>query len=51
MTFQKDVKSISLSTFLATNDFAIPFQKDVKSISLSTTADKVITYSPVSEGC
>ena len=34
--FQKDVKSISLSTNKVSSRFGIRFQKDVKSISLST---------------
>ena len=36
MTFQKDVKSISLSTELSLTKILSMFQKDVKSISLST---------------
>ena len=36
MQFQKDVKSISLSTSEQKRRFARKFQKDVKSISLST---------------
>ena len=35
--FQKDVKSISLSTAKSEINTAQKFQKDVKSISLSTT--------------
>ena len=34
--FQKDVKSISLSTFVSIEVAGFEFQKDVKSISLST---------------
>ena len=36
LRFQKDVKSISLSTSQAYNVIQVSFQKDVKSISLST---------------
>ena len=39
--FQKDVKSISLSTAVQGVQLMASFQKDVKSISLSTTGAAV----------
>ena len=43
--FQKDVKSISLSTILYFRRDIIWFQKDVKSISLSTHKNVSLTGS------
>ena len=49
--FQKDVKSISLSTKYLLNEKGQRFQKDVKSISLSTHVVRIWTEIGVSEGC